>query len=95
MNEEEREAIIKNTHGEEEGLRRFCGVKGRALTSGLSPDIAELTPEGLLLYLRGHSSPIPLLTPSQGDGLLKPLVLHMARARAWRPDFPGAAGEAP
>ena len=50
-----------------------------ALTSGLSPDLAKLSPEGLLLYLRGSSSPIPLLTPSQGEGLLKPLVLHTAR----------------
>ena len=50
-----------------------------ALTSGLSPDIAELYPEGLLLYLRGSSSPTALLTPSQGEGLRKPLVLHTAR----------------
>jgi len=28
-----------------------------ALTSGLSPDLAELSPEGLLLYLRGSSIP--------------------------------------
>ena len=54
-------------------------AREEVLTSGLSPDLAELSSEGLLLYLRRRSSPIPLLTPSQGEGLLKPLVLHTAR----------------
>ena len=54
-------------------------AKEEALTSGLSPDLAELSPEGLLLYLRGNSIPTPSFTPSQGEGPLKPLVLHTAR----------------
>ena len=54
-------------------------AREETLTSGLSPDLAELSPEGLLLYLRGNSIPTPSFIPSQGEGLLKPLVLHTAR----------------
>ena len=35
-------------------------AREEALTSGLSPGLAELSPKGLLLYLRGSS----ILTPS-------------------------------
>ena len=44
-----------------------------AQTSGFSPDLAELSPEGLLLYLRGSSIPTRSLPHLRVRGSLRPL----------------------